>query len=299
MNRIDPSRRDLGRLVLGATLAAALPRRARAAAGPPSRIAVIDYGLAQALMMIGVDPIAVMAVADWKTWVVEPALPPGTADLGATLEPNFERLAALKPDLILTTDYVALAEPTLRTIAPVERLTVYGADTGAPLPRSVEVTRRLGDITGRRAEAEAAIAAFDAEIAAIGARLRERARRPMLFAWFLDPRHLRVYGDAGLYGNVLARLGIANAWTSPGNYWGFDTVALEDLAGVGEVDFVAMEPVLPDIWPTLAVSPLWTALPFVRAGRVHVMPNALTFGTLPAALRFARLVDALPLERAA
>ncbi|WP_019994773.1 ABC transporter substrate-binding protein [Aureimonas ureilytica] len=299
MSRNALTRRSFARLCWAAASLAALPSAARAAPFP-ERIAVIDYGLAEALMLIGVTPIAVMSAEDWKIWVVEPPLPPTVADLGASVEPNFERLAALKPDLILTTSYVAMAEPTLRRIAPVERLTVHGNEEGYdPLKRSVEVTRRLGQLTGREAEATRAIAAFDSEIAALGERLRPRFTRPLLFLSFLDPRHVRVYGRKGLYGDVLARLGLSNAWAGEGNSWGFATVGIEELAGVGEATCVAIEPVAPDIWPALARSPLWRELPFVREGRVATMPASLMFGTLPSALRFARLLDRLAVDGAA
>ncbi len=169
MSRNALTRRSFGRFCLAGASLAAWPAGAQAQTFP-QRIAVIDYGLAEALMLIGITPIAVMSAADWKIWVVEPALPPGVADLGASVEPNFERLAALQPDLILTTNYVAMAEPTLRRIAPVRQLTIHGgADGYAPLARSAEVTRELGRLTGREAEAEKAIAEFDAEIAALGA----------------------------------------------------------------------------------------------------------------------------------
>ncbi|WP_062115450.1 ABC transporter substrate-binding protein [Aureimonas sp. AU40] len=294
MSRNELSRRALGRLGLGVA-SAALWRGPAFANTYPTRIAVIDYGLAEALILIGLPPIAVMSAEDWKIWVVEPALPPGTADLGASVEPNFERLAALKPDLILTTDYVAMAEPTLQRIAPVERLTIHGsADGFEPVPRSVEVTRALGRITGRESEAEAAIASFDAELETLGARLRPRHTRALLFLSFLDPRHVRVYGRKGLYGNVLTRLGLENAWEGEVNSWGFATVGVEELVKAGEAECVVIEPVAADIWPALARSPLWTHLPFVSEGRVATMPASLMFGTLPSALRFARLLDKLP-----
>lgn len=299
MSRNALTRRSFGRFCLAVAGLVCVPASARADAYP-RRIAVIDYGLAEALMLIGVTPIAVMSAEDWKIWVVEPPLPPEVADLGASVEPNFERLAALEPDLILTTSYVAMAEPTLRRIAPVEQLTIHGGTEGfEPLLRSVEVTRTLGRLTGRADQAEQAIADFDAEIAALGARLRPRHTRPMLFASFTDPRHLRVYGRKGLYGNVLSRLGLANAWEGEVNSWGFATVGVEELAKAGEAELVVIEPVPADVWPALARSPLWTELPFVRAGRVATMPASLMFGTLPSALRFARLLDQLPGEGAA
>ncbi len=127
----------------GLTAAAALPRRAGAVSAFPRRIACFDYALAETLLLLGVEPLAVMSAADWPVWTGEPPLPPGVADLGASQSPNLERLAALKPDLILSTDYTGMAEPAAARIAPVERLTIYGTGQD-PLPRAREVTRLLG-----------------------------------------------------------------------------------------------------------------------------------------------------------
>lgn len=260
-------------------------------AATPTRVASLDYGLAETMLAIGTVPVAVAAAADWKTWVVEPPLPSSVQDLGAGQEPNFERLAALRPDLILTTDYVAMVEPALARIAPVERLTLFAAGV-PPMARARDVMRTLGARLDRADAARDALARFDAEMDAIAARLAGRRRQPLLLATFMDPRHVRVYGTASLYGNVLSRLGLANAWPAEVNYWGFSTVGIEALGDRPDARLVAIEPVPPDVWPVLARSPLWTALPFVRAGAISTIAPALMFGALPSALRFARLLAA-------
>jgi iron complex transport system substrate-binding protein len=256
----------------------------------PARVATLDYGLAETMLAIGVEPVAIASAADWTTWVVEPPLPSAVADLGAAQDPNLERLAALRPDLVLSTDFTAMAEPALSRIARVERVTLYGTGVD-PVPRARTVTTLLGDMLGRKTDAEAAIAAYDATIGELAGRLTGRIAEPVLLVSFLDPRHVRVYGRSGLYGNVLDGLGLRNAWDASVNYWGFSTVGIEDLAAAPGARLVAVDPVAPDVWPTLARSPLWTGLPFVAAGRVSTIPPALMFGALPSAGRFARLLS--------
>ncbi|MET0258553.1 MAG: ABC transporter substrate-binding protein [Methylobacterium sp.] len=283
-----PRRRFLA-LTGGLGLSAwSLPSHADAKAAP-TRVATLDYGLAETMLAIGVEPVAIASAADWTTWVVEPPLPPTVADLGAAQDPNLERLAALRPDLVLSTDFTAMTEPALSRIARVERVTLYGTGID-PLPRARAVTTLLGDMLERQAQAEAAITAYDTAIARLAARLAGRISEPVLLVSFMDPRHVRVYGRSGLYGNVLDGLGLRNAWDAPVNYWGFSTVGIEDLAAAPSARLVAVDPVAPDVWPTLARSPLWTGLPFVAAGRVSTIPPALMFGALPSAGRFARLL---------
>lgn len=268
--------------------AACLPGGVSAAPGFPKRIAVFDYALAELLLLLGVEPVAVMSAADWSKWTGEPPLPPGVMDLGASQEPSLERLAALKPDLILSTEYTSLAEPAAARIAPVERLTIYGSGTD-PLPRAREVTTAIGELLGLSGRAEQAIADVDAEIAALSRRLRPNLP-PLLIVAFMDTRHARVFGRASLFGDTLEGLGLRNAYPEAVNVWGFNTVGIEDLASYGEATLLSIDPAPADTWPTLDRSPLWTELPFVKAGRVTRLDPVLTFGALSSARRFARLV---------
>jgi iron complex transport system substrate-binding protein len=261
---------------------------AEAATAFPRRVACFDYALAELLLLLGVEPIAVMSAADWPVWTGEPPLPACVADLGASQEPNLERLAALKPDLILSTDYTAMAEAAAARIAPVERLTIYGAG-GEPLPRAREVLLTLGRRLGLEDRAVAALATFDAELAGLSRRLPANPP-PLLIVAFTDTRHARVFGRASLFGNAIEELGLANAYPGTVNPWGFATVGVEALAPYGDALLLSVDPAPADTWPTLERSPIWTELPFVREGRVRRIAPVLTFGAVSAAARCARLV---------
>jgi len=261
------------------------------------RIAVLDWAIAETLFALGARPIALVAASDWNRFVVEPRLPAGTVDIGIQQEVNFELLAALRPDLILTSPFSQDQEPALARIGQVRRFTVFEA-TRTPLERPRTLTRELGALIGAERQAEALIARTDAHLADCRARLI-RLRLPDIFlVSFLDARHVRAYGGVGLYQNVLDTLGLRNAWTRPTNAWGFGTTGIEGLATEKDVRLVAFQPIPADAQRTLARSPLWRELPFVKAGHVSILPPVLMFGALPAALRFARLLTA-ELERVA
>ena len=102
---------------IAATAATLRSARATVMPAPRLRIASLDYGLAETLIALGHPPVALPSAADWDRWVVEPPLPPSVVDLGSSLEINFERLAKVEPDLILTTDFVKRQEPALARIA--------------------------------------------------------------------------------------------------------------------------------------------------------------------------------------
>ncbi len=130
---------------------------------------------------------------------------------------NLERLAALKPDLILSTDYTAMAEAAAARIAPVERLTIYGAG-GEPLPRAREVLLTLGRRARprgprrgrarrlRRGTRRPVAAPAGEPAAASHGRLHGHAPRPR-------------FGRASLFGNAIEQLGLANAYPGTVNPW--------------------------------------------------------------------------------
>lgn len=260
-----------------------------AAADAPLRIASLDYALAETLIALGHPPDALSNAGDFQTWTGSDALPADTIDLGADLDVNLEVLTLMAPDLVLTTDYVSAQEPALSRIADVERLTIYAEGT-APLVAAEAITRRLGKRLGRDAVADAYLAHSMKTLDSLRERALRLQDRPVLLASFMDARHVRVYGGAGLYQNVLDRLGLRNAWTAPTSFWGFSTVGIEALGAVGDAHFVTFDPLPPDALPTLAGSPIWTALPFVRSGAVTVLPPVLMFGAVPSAVRFASLL---------
>lgn len=261
----------------------------------------MDFGLAETLIEMGLPPVALPNPTEWTEWVVEPALPPGIVNLGTDREPNLELLAALKPDLIVTTPYLAGIRALLEGIAPTREFSVYAPPGGHPYALSVAATRALAAILGREAEGEALIARAEAAMAQARRHFARAglADRPLLVVNFLDTRHVRVYGPGSLFGDVMARTGLANGWTRPSNYWGFSTVGIEALAESPASRLVYLEPIGADTLGRLAASPLWNSLPFARAGRVHRLPAVLMFGMLPSAMRFARqLALALAPDRA-
>jgi iron complex transport system substrate-binding protein len=259
------------------------------AATPGLRVAVLDWAIAETMFVLGYNPVALTAASDWDRFVVEPDLPLGIVDIGVEQETNFELLAELRPDLILTSPFSQDAEPVLKRIASVQRYEVFG-QTPRPLGCARSLTLALGNRLCRTVQAQAFLNSADEKMIDYRARLVKLRPPPLLLVNFLDARHVRVYGGVGLYQNVLDTLGLTNGWIEPTNVWGYATIGIERLATDREVRLVAFEPVPPDALQTLAESPLWNDLPFVRAGNISVLPPVLMFGAMPAALRFARLI---------
>lgn len=258
----------------------------------------MDFGLAETLIEMGLPPIAIPNPGEWADWVVEPALPPGIANLGTDREPNLEVLAALKPDLIVSTPYLDGIKLLLERFAPTRTFSVYAPPVGSAYARSISATRALAADVGRRDAGEELIARAQATMEETRRQLATAglAGRSLLVVNFLDTRHVRVYGKGSLFGDVMERTGLVNSWTKPSNYWGFSTVGIEELADSPASSLVYLEPISTDTLDRLAASPLWNSLPFVKAGRIHRLPPVLMFGMLPSAMRFARQIARVLVE---
>ncbi|MTH95636.1 ABC transporter substrate-binding protein [Roseibium sp. RKSG952] len=279
------------RLFLGGLAGLAASATVPALAGFSPRIVSLDYAAAETLISLGAPPVGIQSADRWQRWVVEPGLPEGVVNVGQDLAVNLEVIAALKPDMILTTPYTDSLRKRLSVIAPVHKVSVYD-QSGTPLVNAYRETGRLGQLAERPAAAARFLETADAEFSAMRDKLAKRPRPPVTLVNFMDNRHVRVYGKSGLYQDVLDRLGLTNAWTRPTNYWGFATVGLEELArqAPSAMHLIAFEPIVDEIRPTLASSPIWRRMPVVEQERFTVFPPVLTFGMVPSALRFARLI---------
>jgi iron complex transport system substrate-binding protein len=259
------------------------------------RIVSLDYGLASTLLSLGLPPVGISDLADWDRWVVEPPMPKSVVDIGSSFEVNFEILVTLKPDIILTTPYLDELLPKLQSVAKVVRLEVFTPDIGSILPAAIAATRKLAGELGRENEAEQFLARADAFFERCGSRLAGKNLPPVALVNFMDARHVRIYSSPGLFHNVLERIGVRNAWTRESNYWGFETIGIEDLSKITDPDarLIAFDPVPPDVLPKLAQSPLWNRLAFARPGHLSILPPALMFGMVNEAMRFAGLLTDL------
>ncbi|AVC45865.1 periplasmic binding family protein (plasmid) [Rhizobium leguminosarum bv. viciae] len=259
------------------------------------RIVSLDYGLASTLLSLGLPPVGISDLADWDRWVVEPPMPKSVVDIGSSFEVNFEILVTLKPDIVLTTPYLDELLPKLQSVAKVVRLEVFTPGIGSILPAAIAATRKLAGELGRENEAEQFLARADAFFERCRSRLAGKNLPPVALVNFMDARHVRIYSSPGLFHNVLERIGVRNAWTRESNYWGFETIGIEDLSKITDPDarLIAFDPVPPDVLPKLAQSPLWNRLAFARPGHLSILPPALMFGMVNEAMRFAGLLTDL------
>lgn len=277
-----PRRRD----ALAILAAAALPRPAPAAG---LRVATVDWSVLETLLALGIAPVAAPELLQFREVAVEPAVPAGVTDLGLRGTINFELLLLSRPELIYSSSFYVSSEPRLARIAPVERFSIY-VPGRPPYEPAAAMMRAVGERLGRSNEAERYIAETEAEFAGLRERLKPYVQRPVIPINLGDARHFRVFGADSMFGEVLKRLGLANAWTDATSYSAMAPVGIEALARMPDAWITLIPPVPPGALEVLGGSTFWNALPSVRAGRLLQLASINPFGGLPAARRFARLL---------
>ena len=254
-------------------------------------IASIDWTLAETLVALEAPPRGVAQVDAYHDWVGEPRLTDQVIDLGLRSQPNLELLAQLAPSKILISPMFTHLAPRLSRVAEVDSVSLYTLEQDT-WDEVLAVTRSLGAATGRTTAAEALIESAAEHFEILRQRLPDSVE-PLLVVQFMDERHVRVFGENGLFQAVLDRLGLENAWQEPTNAWGFSLVGLEHLMEL-DAQLVVVEPSPTGVEEKLRRSALWHHLPSVRDGTWLTLPPAWSFGALPSARRFAeRLVARL------
>lgn len=230
----------------------------------PQRVVVIDTRLdLEPAVALGLPIIAYSYFQQIEPWV-----PYQGASTFIGTPPSREAVLALEPDLIVCTDLPGT------DMWPIDKL----ADVAPVLPVDFEMSwkdnlTRMGDWLGRRDRADAFIAEYETELAALKRKHEAVLGRKVAAIWSSP-------GDAEI--NILLGLGTKQV-TMIGQVLddlGGVTVSQDGLGEYGNISFERMGDVLGDVEAIavdhfdaseieqLEASPVWQRLPAVKAGRV-------------------------------
>ena len=271
-------------MLSGAAACLAMPGLLHAQSTTP-RVATLDWALLETLLAIGANVVAATELRQFRQVAVKPDVPASAADLGLRGTPNFEVLRFARPDLIFNSNFYAWADPLMERIAPVENHAIYvpgESPYGLAEQAMLKIGERLGLAQARR---------FVDELAQRLGQYRtffaKGDGRPVLPINLGDARHYRVFGSDSMFGEVLKRLGLQNAWQGATSYSAMAPVGIETLASMPDAWIILIPPHPQDTFDTLTQSAFWNALPAVRDNRVLTIGSINPYGALPAASRFA------------
>jgi ferric hydroxamate transport system substrate-binding protein len=263
--------------------------------GPAVKVVSLEWGLTENLLTLGITPVGAADVVGYNTWDQVVPLDASTPDVGTRGEPSLDAIAALEPDLVVTT--TDLPEEVIQQIEsnyPV--IALRGSDASDPLGQMRRTLDILGDATGTSEQADAALDAFDTAVADGKAKLDDAgvAGAPFTLAdgWVADGAvSIRMYTEGTFFGAVAAELGLTNAWTGEGDPdYGLAQTDVEGLTSLGELQFLYIGNDTDGGDPFqdgLAGNAIWEQLPFVVAGTTTRLPDGIwMFGGPQSAVAF-------------
>lgn len=252
------------------------------------RVATLDWALLETLLAIGANVVAGTELRQFRQVAVAPDVPASVSDLGLRGTPNFEAMRFARPDLIFNSNFYAWADNLMSRIAPVVSHAIYEPNE-SPFVLAEAAALAIGDRLKLPA-AEQLRDTLSEKLERYRAVFAGGDGRPVIPINLGDARHYRVFGADSMFGEVLKRVGLANAWSGATSYSAMAPVGIETLAAVPEAWIVMIPPQPEDALAALKTSAFWNALPAVRQGRVLTLGSINPYGALPAAMRFADLL---------
>ncbi|CBG86936.1 Fe(3+)-hydroxamate ABC transporter substrate-binding protein FhuD [Citrobacter rodentium] len=264
-------------------------RPARAASIDLQRIVALEWLPVELLLALGVTPYGVADIPNYRLWVNEPPLPASVIDVGLRTEPNLELLTEMKPSFMVWSAGYGPSPEKLARIAPGRGFNF--SDGKQPLAVARQSLLELGQLLNLAPAATRHLSEFDQFIASRKPRFARRGERPLLLITQLDARHMLVFGPNCLFQAVLDEYGIRNAWQGETNFWGSTVVGIDRLAAYKDADVLCFDHGDNKEMDSLVRTPLWQAMPFVRAGRFQRVPAVWFYGATLSAMRFVRILD--------
>jgi|GEM_PF-2047985 len=236
---------------------------------PPVRVAAVNDGEAlDHLLAVGIVPVIYGQTPGYdgegktKPWVLEAGVDTSAAYPMARGEPDFERMAAAAPDLIVG---AWIPEDQYRTLSSIAPTIIIKDHDSTAWP---EMQRLAGEATGREAEAEQALGETEAVLDE-GAKALEpyRGRRVMIGYNFFD--ELYIHGANTPIARLLVRMGLTVEGPDPND---LTILSLERINELEGADILLSPVFFAEDQEKFEASPLLRSLPAVQQGRYMPLP---------------------------
>ncbi|MGH4019402.1 MAG: ABC transporter substrate-binding protein [Pseudonocardiaceae bacterium] len=234
----------------------------------PERVVVLDTGEFDAVTALGVKPVgAVRAPADsgFLEYLSDEAR--GVELVGTIAEPNLEKIASLRPDLILSSK-LRHEEfyDELSGIAP----TVFAETVGVVWKENFLLDARA---LGMEGKARRMLDGYEQRAAQLGSKIGDPAATSVSLVRF-TPDQIRLYAKGSFIGTVLDDVGFSRPPSQQPDET-FVEVSAEQIAQAdGDVIFVSSYgPAAETGLPSVTAGPLWQTLGAVEAGKVQLVPD--------------------------
>jgi iron complex transport system substrate-binding protein len=240
--------------------------------GTPERVVVLDTGELDSAVALGVEPVGAVepiAAAGFPAYLADAVK--GVEIVGTIEQPNIEAVAALEPDLILSSKlrHEAIYDQLSR-IAP----TVFTEEVGVTWKENFALHGRA---LGKAQEARRLQAEYRTEAGELSDELADKRARPAVSVVRSVGDEVRIYEKANFLGTILEDVGLPRP--PPQDDDEFTTTATDERIPAldGDVMFLSRFGNDHRLLSRLQDNRLWSRLRVVRAKRIYEVPDNLWF----------------------
>ncbi len=243
----------------------------------PQRVVVLNWDILEQVLALDIEPIAAPNLPGYRQWVVNPYAPESIEDIGTRAEPNLEKIASLKPDVILAASPQQDLIPLLRQIAPVVYLPNFSQNEAAA-QTAIKHFRTLGALFDKQELAEQKLAKLNDSFKQLRDKIRQHYSAPLdvLVMRFSTPNSVLLSTENSTTDYVVEQLGLTNPIKVSARAWGIKQDRINRLQNLEQSYVLYVLPFPQE--SKLNSSPLWQAMPFVKKQRVNSVRAVWAYG---------------------
>ncbi|OUD41987.1 iron-hydroxamate ABC transporter substrate-binding protein [Vibrio parahaemolyticus] len=243
----------------------------------PQRVVVLNWDILEQVLALDIEPIAAPNLPGYRQWVVNPYAPESIEDIGTRAEPNLEKIASLKPDVILAASPQQDLIPLLRQIAPVVYLPNFSQNEAAA-QTAIKHFRTLGVLFDKQELAEQKLAKLNDSFKQLRDKIRQHYSAPLdvLVMRFSTPNSVLLSTENSTTDYVVEQLGLTNPIKVSARAWGIKQDRINRLQNLEQSFVLYVQPFPQE--SKLNSSPLWQAMPFVKKQRVNSVRAVWAYG---------------------
>uniref|UniRef100_UPI00356B682A iron-siderophore ABC transporter substrate-binding protein n=1 Tax=Vibrio parahaemolyticus TaxID=670 RepID=UPI00356B682A len=243
----------------------------------PQRVVVLNWDILEQVLALDIEPIAAPNLPGYRQWVVNPYAPESIEDIGTRAEPNLEKIASLKPDVILAASPQQDLIPLLRQIAPVVYLPNFSQNEAAA-QTAIKHFRTLGALFDKQELAEQKLAKLNDSFKQLRDKIRQHYSAPLdvLVMRFSTPNSVLLSTENSTTDYVVEQLGLTNPIKVSARAWGIKQDRINRLQNLEQSFVLYVQPFPQE--SKLNSSTLWQAMPFVKKQRVNSVRAVWAYG---------------------
>ncbi|EGQ9887907.1 TPA: iron-siderophore ABC transporter substrate-binding protein [Vibrio parahaemolyticus] len=243
----------------------------------PQRVVVLNWDILEQVLALDIEPIAAPNLPGYRQWVVNPYAPESIEDIGTRAEPSLEKIASLKPDVILAASPQQDLIPLLRQIAPVVYLPNFSQNEAAA-QTAIKHFRTLGALFDKQELAEQKLAKLNDSFKQLRDKIRQHYSAPLdvLVMRFSTPNSVLLSTENSTTDYVVEQLGLTNPIQVSARAWGIKQDRINRLQNLEQSYVLYVQPFPQE--SKLNSSPLWQAMPFVKKQRVNSVRAVWAYG---------------------